>query len=250
MGRTVRIHASLAFCLTGLLGGCSTGCTQSAVVPPPTSISGPSSRSVPEISRTPIVLPTPARPIQPGDDPFAEPVSNSRWPAEAEPREWRYIVIHHTATSSGSVESIHENHLARKWLGIGYHFVIGNGNGMPDGEIESTFRWRQQLHGAHAGKKDYNDQGIGVALIGNFEEAPPSELQLRAVKRLVAELKAEHAISSANVIGHRGIKATACPGRFFPIDEVSLIEPGPQLSEAGGATNRATQTVATGNGIP
>ena len=79
------------------------------------------------------------------------------WKPESELRDWNYIVLHHTASDSGSLDSIHQEHLKRKdkegnsWLGIGYHFVIGNGNGMADGEIEPTFRWRQQLQGAHAG---------------------------------------------------------------------------------------------------
>ena len=65
----------------------------------------------------------------------------------ADLRDWDYIVLHHTASESGSVASIHEEHLRRKdkngnaWLGIGYHFVIGNGSGMDDGEIEPTFRF-------------------------------------------------------------------------------------------------------------
>jgi N-acetyl-anhydromuramyl-L-alanine amidase AmpD len=117
-------------------------------------------------------------------------------------------VIHHTATSRGSVESIHEAHLQRKdkvgnaWLGIGYHFVIGNGNGMVDGAIESTFRWREQLHGAHAGGSEHNQHGIGIALVGNFEEEPPSPAQLAATKRLVAALKSEYRIKSDQVVAH------------------------------------------------
>jgi hypothetical protein len=141
-------------------------------------------------------------------------------------------VIHHTATSRGSVESIHETHIQRRdkdgnpWLGIGYHFVIGNGNGMSDGEIEETFRWRQQLHGAHAGSGEYNQRGIGIVLVGNFDEQRPTSAQLAAIKRLVTTLKHEYHIDSKHVIGHSDVKATACPGRYFPLAEVSYGLPG------------------------
>jgi hypothetical protein len=150
------------------------------------------------------------------------------WKPLAEARPWKSIVIHHTATNRGSVESIHQTHLKRKdksgnpWQGIGYHFVIGNGNGMNDGEIEPTFRWRSQMHGAHAGSRDHNQYGIGIALVGNFDEAPPTLAQLSSVKQLVSMLKSEYGLSSEDVIGHSNIKATACPGRFFPLDEISL----------------------------
>ena len=153
------------------------------------------------------------------------------WKPKAKERQWNSIVIHHTATTRGNVESIHAAHLKRKdsqgnyWLGIGYHFVIGNGNGMGDGAIEPTFRWRQQLHGAHAGNNEHNQHGIGIALVGNFEKHSPSAAQLVAIKRLVRTLQRTYSISGKKVIGHREIKATACPGKFFPMAEVSLTEP-------------------------
>ncbi len=69
-------------------------------------------------------------------------------------RAWQYIVLHHTATDAGDIETIDEAHRkrtdssGRPWLGIGYHFLIGNGHPMPDGLVEPTFRWHDQLHGA------------------------------------------------------------------------------------------------------
>lgn len=147
-------------------------------------------------------------------------------------REWKTIVIHHTATSRGNVESIHEAHLKRGWLGIGYHFVIGNGDGMGDGEVEPTFRWRQQLHGAHAGENEHNQHGIGITLVGNFEKQPPTTAQLAAVKRLVSTLKAGYGMTSGDVVSHKDIKATACPGKYFPMAEVSQSDSGIFLGQS------------------
>ena len=161
------------------------------------------------------------------------------WKPTAAPREWTSIVIHHTATKRGDVASIHEAHLQKKdksgnaWLGIGYHFVIGNGNGMGDGEIEPTFRWREQMHGAHAGDNEHNQHGIGVCLVGNFEDEPPSRSQMAAVKRLVNVLKAEYGISSDKIIGHSDIKATACPGKHFPMAEIAFGRPDIFLGQSG-----------------
>ena len=145
---------------------------------------------------------------------------------DAETRRWVYVVIHHSATSRGSVEGIHAEHSRRRdssgnfWLGIGYHFVIGNGNGMPDGQIESTFRWRQQLHGAHSGSAVHNANGIGICLIGNFEETVPTKKQLESVTQLVKALASRNKIPARLVIGHNTVKPTACPGKKFPLQEV------------------------------
>ncbi|MBA4032822.1 MAG: hypothetical protein C0478_18290 [Planctomyces sp.] len=153
-------------------------------------------------------------------------VTVANWAADAPLREWRYLVLHHTATATGDVDSIHQIHLRNKdrsgnrWLGIGYHFVIGNGAGMTDGEIAPTFRWHGQLHGAHAGAREFNDYGIGIVLVGNFAKKPPTAAQLSATKRLVSHLAKEFQIDSSHIIGHGAVKATECPGRHFPMDDV------------------------------
>jgi len=141
-------------------------------------------------------------------------------------RPWEFLVLHHSATTSGSVESIHSDHRSRKdsngksWLGIGYHFVIGNGHGMPDGEISATFRWTRQLHGAHSGSLRHNDRGIGICLIGNFEESKPTAAQRESVTRLIQSLADRYNIPRKRIIGHYQVRATACPGRHFPLKEV------------------------------
>ena len=156
-----------------------------------------------------------------------------RWSPKVTGRSWKYIVVHHSATSAGSVESIHEEHSRRKdasgnnWLGIGYHFVIGNGSGMKDGEVEATFRWKQQIHGAHSGNAEYNGHGIGICLIGNFEQSKPSESQTAALRTLIKELLTEYKLSSASVIGHNKIKATKCPGRLLPLQQLVKETVGP-----------------------
>ena len=158
--------------------------------------------------------------------------SKLSWMAEVEETDWQYIVIHHTATESGSVESIHEEHLNRRdaegnpWLGIGYHFVIGNGQGMPDGTVRATFRWKEQIHGAHSGSEMFNARGIGICLIGNLEESPPSMAQIESLKSLVKVLAARHRITPENLMGHASVKATACPGKHFPLNEIRQVISG------------------------
>lgn len=134
---------------------------------------------------------------------------------------WQYVVLHHSAAEAGSVESIDADHRTRKdasgipWRGIGYHFVIGNGHGMPDGQVRSTFRWRDQTSGAHAGEARYNAEGIGICLIGNFQSDRPTEKQLESLAQLLTQLQGEWQIPDDRVITHGQVKATACPGKQF-----------------------------------
>lgn len=141
-------------------------------------------------------------------------------------RDWHTIVLHHSATAAGSVESIDAVHRrktdagGKPWLGIGYHFVVGNGRGMGDGEIQPTFRWQKQLAGAHAGRREENEHGIGICLIGDFEVTAPTAKQVTAVRKLIKTLAARYAIPKQRVVRHRDITATLCPGRLFPWEQV------------------------------
>lgn len=201
------------------------------VVPPPASISQPQLQQ--PILEAPII---PA-PQEPEVQPVTPITKDNPWKPETAARDWKYIVLHHTASDQGDVESIHESHLKNKdkngkpWLGIGYHFVIGNGKGMDDGEIEPTFRWKQQMQGAHAGVADYNQLGVGIVLVGNFENGPPTAAQVTSVKRLVRVLSREYEIKNAQIVGHGDVKATECPGTHFPLSEIRDVVAALELEE-------------------
>lgn len=160
----------------------------------------------------------------------SSPGEKGQLPAEFQPRAatrlWRFIVLHHSATADGDVRRIDINHRGRvdskgePWLGIGYHFVIGNGGAMGDGAVEPTFRWRDQLQGAHAGSRLHNEEGIGICLIGDFDKAPPTPRQVDAARKLVATLAARFTIARINCVRHSDINETACPGRLFPYQQI------------------------------
>ncbi len=121
-------------------------------------------------------------------------------------RPWQYIVIHHSASESGSAREFDRYHRrVRGWTELGYHFVLGNGRGAPDGQIQVGPRWAKQKHGAHCKTPDnrYNDYGIGICLVGNFQNAGrPSEAQMRSLANLVSYLMRTCNIARRNLISH------------------------------------------------
>lgn len=133
-------------------------------------------------------------------------------------RDWKYIVIHHSASESGSAAEFDKYHREKRgWEnGLGYHFVIGNGRGSPDGEIEIGNRWRKQIDGAHAGVPEYNHYGIGICLVGNFNDSYPTAAQMASLSTLVDYLQERCRVPSENIIMHRHFRETDCPGRNFP----------------------------------
>src|ERR687892_2579028 len=84
---------------------------------------------------------------------------------------WRYIVIHHSAGESGSIEFLQRVHRERQPYdpidAMPYHYVVGNGNGLGMGEIGSDWRQEFGLWGSHLSAKNTmrNALGIGICLI-------------------------------------------------------------------------------------
>ena len=133
---------------------------------------------------------------------------------------WTTIVIHHSATANGGAKVFDRYHRKRGWDELGYHFVIGNGSYSPDGYVEVGSRWHKQKHGAHCKTPSnyYNEHGIGVCLVGNFNEAKPTSHQHATLERLVRFLCAACRIPPSRVTTHHHLnRKTECPGRHFSL---------------------------------
>lgn len=127
------------------------------------------------------------------------------------------IVTHHSAgvrdaNNAATLVSIDKNHAARLHperngfgLHVAYHFLI-----FGDGVLKET-RPLNEI-GYHAGNFLINVQSIGICLVGNFVKEEPSTAQLVTLRQLLSRLQKEYKIEAKNVLSHRKIKSTACPG--------------------------------------
>ncbi len=137
--------------------------------------------------------------------------------------DWRYIIIHHSATLNGNLKifnNYHRNTLKLK-DGIAYHFVIGNGTNSRDGELEISPRWEQQKAGPRCFNSKINKSAIRICLVGNFEKNKPTEQQIATLTRLIKHLQKKHQISTQNVLPYRAESSkTLSPGKLFPLTDV------------------------------
>jgi N-acetylmuramoyl-L-alanine amidase len=156
---------------------------------------------------------------------------------------FRKIVVHHTASPNSvkdpaaTVRFGYELHvIGRGFTDIGYNFLIS-----PDGEIFEGRRARKygkgELHTGEDGAgnaiigghtKGRNAGSCGIALIGNFMKTAPSSAAIESLIHLAAWEAQRHKIDPLgsddfiatdstplkfyNIVGHRGIGATLCPG--------------------------------------
>jgi LysM repeat protein len=141
---------------------------------------------------------------------------------EVKSGQWKHVVIHHSGMPLGSGKNIDRYHREERRMenGLAYHFVIGNGNGMNEGEIYVGGRWIKQIEGGHLAIHKLNLTSIGICLIGNFEKHRPSAKQLNSLEALIRYLRTKTGLSLDTVITHKLIhpKHTLCPGRRFPTE--------------------------------
>ena len=145
-------------------------------------------------------------------------------------RQWRGIIVHHSASSYGCAEHEHKSHKANGWGGLGYHFVINNGvyrygYGRPDGLVEVGYRWSRQNVGSHCRPKGdrsnyWNEHTIGICLIGDFEKTRPTQRQWASLVELIKFLQERYNIPPSQIQGHRDVKPTKCPGKNFTFGEL------------------------------
>jgi len=195
----MRLSRKATLLLMVIAAGSMIGCTQG-------ELAGLPIHELDLGSRSPVAGPRRAAGV-----PVEQPVRGAR--------EWHYIVIHHSATAGGNADVFDRLHRSPRFGfdELGYHFVITNGDGGTDGQVEVGPRWVKQKWGAHTGGtpgNEYNNCGIGVCLVGDFSTHMPTEAQLASLRRLVLQLSAAYSIPPQNIIAHRDAPnaSTQCPG--------------------------------------
>ena len=135
---------------------------------------------------------------------------------------WKYIVFHHSGTPSGNAKIFDYFHRNVRGMenGLAYHFVIGNGHGSGDGEIEVGGRWLKQLQGGHLHSDELNMIALGVCFVGDFNTTRPSKKQIAAAIELTSYLRDICGPPTLIFKAHREInpRPTECPGKLFPVD--------------------------------
>ena len=127
-----------------------------------------------------------------------------QWAEGVQMRDITEIIVHHSATESGTVESIRKYHIEHNgWGDIGYHKVIYRDGSVHNGRDIAKA-------GVHA--KGRNNGTIGICLIGrdNFTES-----QRQSLKALCRELCRDYPVTAIS------IHHVDCPG---PGLDVELLE--------------------------
>lgn len=144
---------------------------------------------------------------------------------------WTHLVIHHSASGPReTVDSLRAMHVEKRGFSdIGYHYVIER-DLFGFGHLK---RARPDVRsGGHAGKRsetfdgrDWNAFAIGLCVVGYFHPGAKVSEKMsgrlyRAVLGAAVHICRKYGIPPEHVKYHREVKATACPGDWFPMEQL------------------------------
>lgn len=117
------------------------------------------------------------------------------------------IIIHHSATASGSAFAFARYHVEQKdWPGIGYHYVI-------DGVHIKKCNYLNTVSYHCRGE---NHHSVGICVVGNFDRTSPTDndymLIIKAIRAIDNELILRDPVP---VEFHRDHSSKTCPGIHF-----------------------------------
>ena len=121
------------------------------------------------------------------------------------------VVIHHSATESGTAESYARYHVdENSWPGIGYHYVINK-----NGSIEQT----QLLKTVSYHTTGQNQRSVGICLTGNYDIQQPPPVQVEAAINLIRYLQGRLG-RELRITGHNEHSSKNCPGSNIDVNEI------------------------------
>ncbi len=151
------------------------------------------------------------------------------------------IVCHHPAHPSWTIQDIHNYHRnGNKWIGIGYNYFVTF-----DGRIQQG---RGRNIGAHVA--GHNSNTLGVCFQGDFSKQQMTDAQVKAGAQLIAHLLKSEGLQIADVIGHKDLAATSCPGKNFRMsdlkDEIKKVVSGVSKNPSNWAKSSWDKAVKQG----
>lgn len=124
----------------------------------------------------------------------------------------RSLVLHHTQTPNEApameqarLRSVRRFHMVEKgWGEVAYHYFIG-----ASGKI---YEGRDSRYAGDSGTRYDLDGRLLVCLLGDFSKAKPKDEAIASLVRFVAAKLHEHGLTPGDVVTHRMVAATDCPG--------------------------------------
>lgn len=138
-------------------------------------------------------------------------------PASVQPGRWHSIYVHQSLTPAGDALT-----LAQGAGGLPDHFLIGNGDPLPDGALQTGARWSQQTASGAIPGVEVPSDCLTICIVGDFNHTRPTPMQQTRLVELVGALQKQLGIAPDQV--QLGVvvaeTSVAGVGSRFPISAI------------------------------
>jgi len=104
------------------------------------------------------------------------------------PGRWSYIEIYYSGTRAGNIEQLASLSGRVSPEDLNCHFVVCNGLGGSDGQIQTTEKWQRQWSIIPSRTWYGSGQAIRICAIADGKIASPTDCQLKRIEALVEGL--------------------------------------------------------------
>lgn len=129
-------------------------------------------------------------------DPVRETISSRE--AQSSQR-WEYVEVYYSGTKAGNIEQLASLSGLVSSDDINCHFVICNGLGGSDGQIQTSEKWQQQWSVIPDNTWYGSSKTIRICLVADGKGIRPTNSQIRRAEALVEALVLKFNVPAANV---------------------------------------------------
>jgi len=115
------------------------------------------------------------------------------------PARWNSIEVHFSGTRSGDIQRLAERYGLSNSEDLNCHFVIYNGAGGGDGQIQPTEKWQRQWSIIPNRTWHGSTQTIRIFVVADGETAYPTDSQVRRTEILTERLCRKFGIQGESV---------------------------------------------------
>ena len=124
------------------------------------------------------------------------------------------IALHHMAHPTADIKTVEGWHINQGWRALGYNFWVGF-----DGTVYEGRGFK-----LGAGVENQNGHIISIGFQGDYnsKEVTMPDAQFNAGVDIIKYVL-EKVPTIKKIGGHKDYMATACPGQYFPLEEMKLL---------------------------
>jgi len=119
--------------------------------------------------------------------------------ASQTPGRWSCVEVYYSGTRVGNIEQLASLSGLASPEDINCHFVICNGLGGGNGQIQTTEKWQRQWAVIPGRTWHGNGQTIRLCVIADGKDSSPTEFQIRRIEELVERLQRKFSIQPESI---------------------------------------------------